>query len=132
MAIIAQLDPAGRVRFVPVLIPAARVNGLSDPIDLRGFAIKGIIMPPAWTAANITFQANNQEVDNGNYQNVVDSAGVEFTITAAAARYITFLAADHERAVALRFVKVRSGTSGTPVQQGADRYIILVVAMTTE
>lgn len=90
--------------------------------DIDGGALVGIVMPAAWTAANLTLQASHNDTD---FANVYDDAGNEVTITAAAGRYIRLTPADYFGANAL---KVRSGTSGTPVNQGAARTIIFVLA----
>jgi hypothetical protein len=78
-------------------------------------------MPATWTAANLTLQAS---VDNSTWDNVFDSLGTEVTITAAASRFILLNPADF---VSVRYLKVRSGTSGTPVNQGGARTITLIV-----
>lgn len=72
-----------------------------------------IQMPAAWTAANITFQGSP---DGVTYTDMYDYAGNEITVTAAASELITL-----DRIQSQTYMKLRSGTSGTPVNQGADR-----------
>ena len=98
-------------------------NGASvAPVaNLDGFSLVGIEMPAAWTAASLTFQAAASS--DANVQNMYDATGTEYTVTAAAARYIQLPPADF---IGVQFLIVRSGTSGTPVAQGADRVIGLV------
>ena len=97
---------------------------LSGEIDLEGFKNFAIEMPAAWTAANLTFQAAS--ASGGTFQNVHDDAGTEVVVTAAAARVIGMDAVKRELA-ALRFIKIRSGTTGTPVNQGAARTLTLIL-----
>lgn len=100
---------------------ATIANGasLSDAVDLGGKLLGGILMPAAWTAANLTFQAS---ADGVTYGNVYDAVGDEYTVTAAASR---FIALDPSMFSGAQYVKVRSGTAGSPVNQGAARVIVL-------
>jgi len=94
---------------------------LSGAVNLSGWTLIGIDMPASWTAANLTLQAS---VDNSTWDDVFDFLGTEVTITAAASRFILLNPADF---VSVRYLKVRSGTSGTPVNQGGARTITLIV-----
>jgi hypothetical protein len=58
------------------------------------------------------------------YNNVYDTAGSEKTVTADASRHIII---DPQDFAGTQYLKVRSGTSGLPVAQGAARTITLVV-----
>lgn len=101
---------------------ATILNGasLSAAVSLLSQRLVAIIMPAAWTAAGLTFQASD---DGTNYYNLHDGAGTEVSLTVAASRYVRLTPADWSR---IRYLKVRSGTSGVPVNQGADRAIILL------
>lgn len=103
--------------------PATILNGasLSAAIDLGTAKIARIDMPSAWTAASITFAVS---LDGVTYVNLYDAAGVEVTITTAVDRAI-YIATDAFKTV--RYVKVRSGTAGAAVNQGANRIITLVL-----
>ncbi len=94
-------------------------TALSAALNVSGATVIGIAMPAAWTAANLTFQAS---VDGSTYNDVYDDAGAEYTVTAAAARYIILDPADF---AGFRFLKIRSGTTGTPVNQVAARTLVL-------
>ena len=108
-------------RLVPVTITNGTALSASVGIGINS-AVVGIIMPAAWTAANLTFQAS---VDDATFNNLYDAAGTEFTVTAAVSR---FIALDPSKTDSISRLKVRSGTAGTPVNQvGADRTITLVV-----
>lgn len=79
-----------------------------------------IVMPAAWTAANLTFQTSN---DGVTYQDYYNAAGTEITVMAAAARNIAIDPADFAGA---GWLKVRSGTSVAAVNQAAARTITLI------
>lgn len=99
-------------------ISIANGASLSSAIDLDENGIVALQMPSAWTAANLTFQGS---YDGVTFADVYDSAGTELSVTAAASRYIVLTPATF---AGLRHLKVRSGTTGTPVNQGAARTII--------
>jgi hypothetical protein len=98
-------------------------GSVSAAVDLMGGRLVGLqIGGTAWNTASITFQAS---VDGTTYNDLYDDSGNEVTVTAAASRFITFDSSENFRTV--RYVKVRSGTTGTPVNQTAARTITLVV-----
>mgnify|MGYP001568095056 FL=1 len=99
-------------------------DGQSAEVDLKGFELEAIQMPAAWTAAAITFLGS--DVAAGTFNDVYDSGGTELNLTVAAARMIGLTEAHRAVLKALRFIKIRSGTSGTPVVQAASRTLILV------
>jgi hypothetical protein len=101
---------------------ATIANGasLSDAVDLGGRKLVAIDMPSSWTAASLTFQAS---VDGVTYDDLYDGA-TERTLVVAASRYLAQAIGDW---VGVRFLRIRSGTAGTPVNQGGARTITLVV-----
>ena len=109
-------SPLGRVAAT-----IANAASLSAAVEIAGMELVAIEMPAAWTAANLTFQGTH---DGATFNNVHDDAGTEVSVTAAAARYIRL---NPELWGGFHSVKVRSGTAGTPVNQGAERIINLVV-----
>ncbi len=92
-------------------------TSLSAPIYLGAGTISGFQMPPAWDAANLTFQLSD---DNVTYQNAYDSGGVEIVVNAVAGRFIPV---DPSAFNGFLYVKLRSGTSGAPVNQTAARTV---------
>ncbi len=81
----------------------------------------GILIPSGWTTANLTFQ---NSIDDSALSDVYDGSGTELTVTVGgASRYI---ALDPTYFVGLSNIKIRSGTTGTPVNQGADRVLTLI------
>lgn len=97
---------------------------LSGP-SIRDYSKQGtlvaIVMPAAWTAADLTFQASN---DDSAFANLYNASGTEITVPVGASRWV---AIDPTDFAGVAFLKVRSGTSGAAVNQGADRVITFVV-----
>ena len=83
--------------------------------------LSAIIMPAAWTTADLTFQGSH---DGVTYYDIYDEYGSEVTVSAAASRHIVLMPALWS---GTRFLKVRSGTTGTPVNQAAARTLNLIV-----
>ena|SRR3990167_4778402 len=109
------------------LIAAAIASGENSTgeIDLEGFTALAIQTPSAWTTANLTFTAT--EVTGGTHQDVYDDAGAEVTVTASASKVIGIGDTVMKKLRALRFVKIRSGTTGSPVNQGGPRTLNLIL-----
>jgi len=104
----------------PLDVVIANGASLSSGYSLQGRILTGIYMPSAWTAAGLTFQAS---YDNATWFNVYDTSG-ELAITTAAASL--YLAMDGTKFLGISFIRVRSGTAGTPVAQGAARTLVLM------
>jgi len=80
----------------------------------------GIGLPAVWTAADLTFQVSH---DGATWKNLYDDEGNEVTVSAAAARMVRLYP---EEWAAFKYLKIRSGTSGSPVAQAADRTLIIL------
>jgi hypothetical protein len=109
---------------MPQLVARLPVNilintAVSTAVQIYGGLPAVIEMPAAWDAANLTFQTSG---DGVNYFNVYDEFGAEVTVTAAVSRRIRL---DPVQWSGIQYVKVRSGTSGTPVNQTAARVLYL-------
>jgi hypothetical protein len=98
---------------------------LSGAVDLEGYTLVGILMPAAWTAAALTFAVASTLA--GTYADAYTDAGVEVSATVAASRYVGLRSDLAMALAAARFLKVRSGTTGTPVNQGDARILTLVL-----
>lgn len=105
-------------------VEATISNGtsLSDEVDLRGNRLVGIIMPQFWGAAGLSFQAS--DTSGGTYWVVDKDDGTELTLTVSASRHVII---DPARYIMGPYIKLRSGTSSTPLNQGADRVIKLLL-----
>lgn len=102
----------------------AAAGSLSGAVDLKGRMLAGIVMPAAWTAASLTFQVS---LDNTTFVNLYADQGLsgtstEYTIATAASYGHSLGGVDW---LAWRYVKVRSGTAGTPAAQAAERLVTL-------
>ena len=111
--------------FTTITTTIASGASLSSEISLDSWTLDAIIMPSAWTTASLTFQA--AEASGGTYVNLFDDGGNETTVAAAVDRYIALTVADKEAVDSTRWLKIRSGTSSTAVNQGAERTIRLVL-----
>lgn len=100
----------------PVIANGASLSGLFYVGDGR---LVGVQMPAAWTAASLSFQTSQ---DGTNFFDLYDNAGNEVVVTASASRQIVLDGFDSGI-----WMKVRSGTSGTPVNQGAARTLTMTV-----
>ena len=102
-------------------VTIANGTSLSGAANIGTLGLFAIQMPAAWTSANLTFQVS---MDGTNYFNLFDDTGAEVTWVAAAPNIIQ--STNPGRWLPFSYIKVRSGTSGVPVNQGADRILTLV------
>jgi len=119
MAQFTSADSSGLIVYTTVTI--ANGTSLSPAVDLDKYSLIGINMPSGWTTANLSFQVAH---DNSTFNPLNDKTGEIDLASAAASVYI---ALDPTVFVGLRFIKLRSGTNATPVNQGADRVITLIL-----
>jgi hypothetical protein len=97
-------------------------QSLSGPVWVGNHALTALRVPAAWTAAPITFQSAI-DVSAGPWFDLYDATGVEVTAAADASRHVP-LAVFALRG--LLWLRLRSGTAAAPVNQGADRDLVLV------
>ena len=93
---------------------------LSAEIPLGEKTLVGVIIPAAWDAAGLTFQATPDDV---TFSEMVDGAGNAISLTVAAGQFVLI---DPAKWRGVTGIKVRSGTISVPVSQTANRSIILV------
>lgn len=98
-------------------------QNLSSVVDLgESLQFVGILMPAGWTTAAATFQAC--DTPDGTFKNVYNIAGTELTLASNAANRAYQSVGGLE---CFRFLKIRSGTAGSPVTQvGAQEVIFLL------
>jgi len=107
--------------IIPVTIASG--GSLSSEVYLGANRILAAIdMPADWTAANLTFQASYNS--GGTFDNMYDQYGTEKTVVAAEDRFIPL--DDPAFWLGVHYIKVRSGTSGSAVNQAAGRTIYLI------
>lgn len=133
---VVQIDIGGSLVWLgetynpqPGALPVAITSGqsLSSALDLstsdqRCGRLMALVMPAAWTAATLTFQVS---ADGTDYFNLYDASGNQYEVDAAASQAIILPPGDF---AGFRYLKIRSGTSGTPVVQAADRTITALTA----
>jgi len=111
----------------PLNVLAAEVTiaqgaSLSGLIDTRGLPLVGVLMPATWDPADVTFQSS---IDGTTFGNCFDREGNEIKLVNGAAVSRAFHIAPSVLP-GVRFVKVRSGTTATPVSQGSARVLTLL------
>lgn len=109
------------------ILPVTIANGTSQAsmVNLHGRRLAAIYMPSAWTAAAITFLAAT--TPDATALSVVDDGGTEISLTVAVDQFVVLTGTDAEALKACQNLVVRSGTNATPVNQGADRTLYLVL-----
>ena len=103
-------------------------QSLSASVSLGEKTLVGIVMPAGWDAADLTFQASADGSTFGELntsdQAAADAVAAVQVHSPAAGQFIGL---DPARLKGVAIVKLRSGTSGTPVNQTATRALTLVV-----
>lgn len=100
-------------------VTIAAGQALSPALDTGGLVLGGVLIPSTWTAALLTFQVSP---DGTNFMDLYDDQGNEVQLTAGASRGI----GNDAIALALgswRWIKLRSGTTASPVVQVAGALI---------
>lgn len=100
----------------------ANGDSQTEELNTLGFVPVAIKTPAVWSAANFTFLGC--EVTAGTYCPVTDDAGTEYTVVAAASKWIIL---NPSAFASHQFIKLRSGTSSVPVNQGGARTVIVVL-----
>ncbi len=102
------------------------VNGasLSDPADLWGCLVGAIQLPSAMTGTSLSFQGS---YDGYTFADIYDDTGAEVNPTSAAGHMVLL---DPATFGCIRYLKVRSGTTGTPTAEPQTRNIQLLVRST--
>lgn len=103
-------------------ITIASGQSLSDPVNMLGRVVTAVLVPSAWTSADITFQGSIDGVTYGDLHNPSGEYGV--TGTAGA-----LIAVDAAVFFGVNYIRVRSGTSASAVNQAAARVISLASAV---
>jgi len=101
----------------------AASGSLSSEVDLGATYLVGLFVPSGWTSANITFQVSPDGVNFGNFFSYL---GAEVAFVAVPGQY---LGVDPTLFKGARAIKVRSGTSGSPVTQSSQANIQLVCSL---
>ena len=113
-------------RVVRAIIPAG--EAVSNPIDLGDDSSRlGLILEGGWSDAGLSFLVGGGE--QGEFRSLYDDAGVEVAIdrlSLSPGRAISLTTPALREALApWRYIKIRSGTVAAPVDQLADRTIVV-------
>jgi len=116
MALTLQIDT-----FPAVIAPGA---SLSAAVSMGADTLVGISMPAAWVSASLTFQVSP---DGGTtWQELVNDSGSAIAITAAAGQFVSLVTNSNYTWRGINMLKVRSGTSGSPVVQTGGATVNLI------
>lgn len=107
--------------YTTELATIAEGAALSNAVSLDGYKYFTILMPAQWTAASLTFQGS---IDGTTYYNLyTDGSEVTESVAAGNAYAVNMNALAF---ASLKYLKIRSGTAATPVNQAAARTISIV------
>jgi hypothetical protein len=108
--------------FASFAVAIANGESLSGAVDLGNYRLFGIQMDPtAWTAAALTFKVSVNGVD---FFDLYDDTGTEQNWTVSAQKFVQV--SQPAKWLGIRYIKVRSGTSASPVNQGGARSLALI------
>jgi hypothetical protein len=123
---VVQVSLAGTVT-ITTTVTIASGTALSTAVDMTQPALFGytpiaIILPSAWTSANLSIQSSLDGITFGEFHTF--TVGNYVTSSALAANEGTSLNGYPLRGVP--FFRIRSGLVGAPVNQGATRVITVI------
>jgi hypothetical protein len=93
---------------------------LSNALPIGAYAPIAVRFPTAWTTAVLTFDASE---DGVTYGAVYDADGTELAIQAGAGRFVALPPAPFAGA---SYIRLRSGTVGSPVNQSRERVVVVL------
>lgn len=103
---------------------AAVSPAVSGGVAMGADTLVGIWMPATWVAAALTFQVSP---DGGTtWVELFNDGGTAVSITAAASQYISLVTNSNYTWRGINMLKVRSGTSGSPVAQTGGATVTLI------
>lgn len=106
-------------------VTATIANGasVSGTVDLTSTALLGFIAPAAWTTAALNIEVS---ADGSTWATVVyDGSGTAVSSWSALVAGAAY-AVDTVSMLPFRYARFRSGTSGSPVNQGAQRDFVVI------
>ena len=97
---------------------------LTGGVMMGADTLVGIWMPPTWVSAALTFQVSP---DGGTtWLELFNDSGTAISITAAASQFISLVTNSNCTWRGINALKVRSGTSGSPVVQTGGATVTLI------
>lgn len=97
-------------------------QSLSAEVALGEKTLVGIVVPSGWTAANLTFQGTPDDL---NFYELYNYAGSELTVMVPVTTGC-LIAVDPAQWRGITGIKVRSGTSASPVDQASQAQLTLI------
>jgi len=104
--------------YIDVTFDISEDADLTASADLQDWHITALVMPAAWTAADITFEGS---LDDTTFNAIYDKAGIEYTLTVSTSRFVFLNISDTYNFP--RYIKLKSSTN----QLSADRTIRLLL-----
>ena len=111
--------PSLRSTATATIDNAASVSGT---VDLTGTALLGFVMPAAWTTAALNIEVSPDNATWSSPYDTTPAAVSSIATPVASAAY----AVDMTAMLPWRYIRFRSGTTASPVNQGAARAIVCV------
>ena len=121
-------DAAGNLGMYPAserltaTATIANAASVSGTVDLTGTALLGFVMPAAWTTAALNIDVSPDNVAWSSPYDTTPAAVSSIATPVVSAAY----AVDMTAMLPWRFIRFRSGTAASPVNQGAARAIVCV------
>ena len=106
-------------------VSIANGASLSGAADLNGANLTAILMPAAWTAAGLSFQGSFDGTTFGDIY--ARSTGLELVVPSAGVVASGLIMFEPGTLLGLQSIKIRSGTTGAAVNQGAARTLTLAL-----
>lgn len=105
-------------------------EALSGVVDLGEKRLIALEMPESWSGTTITFQSKANASDESHpvedWDDVYDDAGNEVSVTVAQNRIVVIGTVTKSAIGALRYLRIRSGTTSAPVNQNPARSIKII------
>lgn len=109
-------------------------EALSGMVDLGNSTVVGFELPETFPTTTLTFQAKAKVSEEGtgdvsleDWDNVYDDTGTELSVTVAQGRCVGLKSDKASVLAPFRFIRLRSGTSATPVNINPGGVIRLLV-----
>lgn len=104
-------------------VTIANGESVSSTIDTLRSTVIGLIFPAAWTTAALTIEVS---ADNATWIGLAyDNAGYQCNCIASPAVSSAY-SISLDGMLPYRYIRLRSGTTATPVNQGGDRAITVI------
>lgn len=103
---------------------AAGASGLSGVVRLGGKTLVGIVIPSTWVTAGLSFQASHD--DGTTFGELLDETATAKSVSSITGGAYTVIAVDPTKWRGIWCLKVRSGTSGAPVNQTGNPTLLLL------